>query len=165
VKRIGLPLLAIVLPLSVAAFSRLPRTTGTLDQPIAFSHKVHAGDYQLACLYCHANARRADVAGIPSMQFCMGCHKITAGDKPEIQKLKAYWDRHEPVRWVRVFYQPDFVHVSHRAHVRAGIACQACHGTVQAMHRFQHRVLITMDRCLACHRERGASVDCVTCHK
>ena len=165
VKTITLTLLSGLLLLGLAGFSRLPRSTGTLEQPIAFSHKIHAGDYQMPCLYCHANARRSTVAGIPSVQFCMGCHKITAADKPEVQKLKGYWDRKEPIPWIKIFYQPDFVHFSHVAHVRAGVACQTCHGAVQTMGRFEEQVLITMDRCVSCHREREASIDCVTCHK
>jgi len=165
VKTITLTLLSGLLLLGLAGFSRLPRSTGTLEQPIAFSHKIHAGDYQMPCLYCHANARRSTVAGIPSVQFCMGCHKLTAADKPEVQKLKRYWDRNEPIPWIKIFYQPDFVHLSHVAHVRVGIACQSCHGPVQTMGRFEEQVLITMDRCVSCHREREASIDCVTCHK
>jgi hypothetical protein len=153
-----------LLVLGIAGFSRMPRMSGTLDQPIAFSHKIHAGDYQIPCLSCHANARRS-VAGIPSVQFCMGCHKLTAADKPEVQKLKGYWDRKEPIPWIKIFYQPDFVHFSHVAHVRTGLACQTCHGEVQTMDRFRERVAITMDRCVGCHRERQASIDCVTCHK
>lgn len=165
VKTIFLAIFSGLLLLGISPFSHMPRISGRLEQPIAFSHKIHAGDFQIPCLYCHANARRSSVAGIPSVQFCMGCHKITAFDKPEVQKLKGYWDRKEPIHWLKIFYQPDFVQFNHVAHVRGGIPCQTCHGPVQTMDRFQERVLLTMDRCLACHREREASIDCVTCHK
>lgn len=154
-----------VIVLSMIGFSILQRDGGTPEQPIAFSHKTHAGDYQISCLYCHANARRSTVAGIPSVQFCMGCHKITAADKPEIQKLKGYWDRQEPIAWIKIFGQPDFVHFSHVAHVRANVTCSTCHGEVQTMDRVQKAVDLTMTRCLTCHRDRHASIDCVTCHK
>jgi len=165
VKTIIIALLGGLLLLSLAAFSLLPRKGGTLEQPIAFSHKIHAGDYQIACLYCHANARRSPVAGIPSVQFCMGCHKITAADKPEVQKLQGYWDRKEPIPWIKIYDQPDFVHFSHVPHVQAGIACQTCHGPIETMDRVREAVVLTMDRCVACHQKRQASLDCVACHK
>lgn len=160
----GLLLLGIS-PFAISPFSRMPRFSGTLEQPVPFNHKIHAGDNQIPCLYCHANARRSTVAGIPSVQFCMGCHKFTGAALPGVQKLKGYWDQKKTIEWVKVFYQPDFVHFSHVAHVRVGFACQTCHGPIQTMDQFPARVFITMDRCVACHRERQASIDCVTCHR
>lgn len=165
VKTTLVALLGGALSLGQLPFSRMPRFSGTLEQPVTMNHKIHAGDYQMPCLYCHANARRSTVAGIPSVQFCMGCHKITGLALPTVQKLKGYWDRKEPIPWVKVFYQPDFVHFSHVAHVRVGVTCQTCHGPVQTMDRFPNRVFITMDQCVACHRQQQASIDCVMCHK
>lgn len=135
------------------------------DQPIAFSHRVHAGQNQIPCLYCHANARRFGVAGIPSVQRCMGCHKITAAAKPEIQKLKEYWDRKEPIRWPKVTWMPDFVFFEHWPHVRAEIQCQTCHGPVETIDQMPQNLALTMDFCVACHRERKASIDCTICHR
>lgn len=165
VKTIISALLSGLLLISIAAFSLLPRNARAPEQPIAFSHKIHAGDYQIPCLYCHTNARRSPVAGIPSVQLCMGCHKITAADRPEVQKLHGYWNRKEPIPWVKVYDQPDFVHFSHMSHVQAGIACQECHGPVETMDRIREAVILTMDRCVACHQRRQASLDCATCHK
>ncbi|MFQ5883155.1 MAG: cytochrome c3 family protein [Candidatus Methylomirabilales bacterium] len=135
------------------------------EQPIAFSHKTHAGDNKIPCLYCHVYARRSTVAGIPSVQRCMGCHKITAADKPEVKKLKGYWDRKEPIRWRKVTWMPDFVWFEHWPHVQAGLDCENCHGPVETMERMQQVKTLTMGECVVCHRERGASIDCVICHR
>jgi mono/diheme cytochrome c family protein len=105
-------------------------------QPIFFSHVIHAGSMQIACQYCHANARRSSTAGIPSVERCMGCHKIVAAQgNPEVQKLQGYWERQEPIPWVRVFKLPEFADFTHKAHVRAGVQCQTCHGRIEAMER------------------------------
>lgn len=164
-KAIVIALFGSVLLLSVIGFSFSRGSEREPNQPIDFSHKIHAGDYQIPCLYCHANARRSPVAGIPSVQHCMWCHKITAANKPDVQKLKGYWDRKEQIPWVKIFGQPDFVAFSHVAHVRAHVACENCHGPIQNMDRVHRVVDLTMDRCVGCHRDRQASIDCITCHK
>lgn len=164
VKMTFIAFLTGAIALAQVPFSRMPRFSGTLEQPVANPHKIHAGDYKMPCLYCHANARRSKVAGIPSVQSCMGCHKITGFDKPTIQKLKGYWDRKEPIPWVKVTYEPHFVNFSHVAHVRVAITCQTCHGEIQTMEKFTARVFITMDKCVICHQERQVSIDCFTCH-
>jgi mono/diheme cytochrome c family protein len=159
-------------------------------QPILFSHVVHAGSFQIACQYCHADARRADYAGLPSVARCMGCHKIVgAQDNPEIAKLHGYANRGEAVPWVRVFKVPEFTYFPHKPHVRAGVACQTCHGPVERMRvvgAATGRALgddllrliglhpplrpLTMGWCTECHRTQNASrgtrapLDCVTCH-
>jgi hypothetical protein len=135
------------------------------EQPIAFSHKLHASDFKIACEYCHSYARRSTVAGIPSVARCMGCHKVTALDKPEVKKLADYWNRKEAIPWVKVFGQPDFVYFSHEPHVLTGIACQICHGPVESMETMREAVVLKMEWCVTCHMERKASIDCWTCHK
>lgn len=134
-------------------------------QPIAFSHKIHAGDNHIACQYCHIYARRASVAGIPSVQRCMGCHKITAAANPEVQKLKSYWEHKQSVQWTRVTSVPDYVYFEHWPHIRASIACQTCHGPVQTEDRLHQNDNLTMSYCVSCHRERQVSIDCTTCHR
>lgn len=165
VKVITITFRGSMLLLSIAGFSFFRENDQAPKQPIDFSHKIHAGDYQIPCLYCHANARRSPVAGVPSVQLCMGCHKITATDRPDVQKLKGYWDRKEPIPWVKIFGQPDFMAFSHVAHIQAHVTCEDCHGPIQKMDRIHKAVDLTMDRCIGCHRDRQASIDCVTCHK
>lgn len=45
-------------------------------QPIAFSHRLHAGELKIDCLHCHAGAERSRVAGVPSQSVCMNCHRF-----------------------------------------------------------------------------------------
>jgi mono/diheme cytochrome c family protein len=159
-------------------------------QPILFSHLIHAGSFRIDCQYCHADARRSKHAGLPSVERCMGCHKIIgAQGNPEIAKVHEYWNRKEPIPWVRVFKVQEFVYFPHKAHVRAEIACQTCHGPIEGMMRVGGErgqtgindlmnlvgmspaaPRMTMGWCIECHREQNrtrnmqAPLDCVTCH-
>ncbi|MBI2379698.1 MAG: cytochrome c3 family protein [Gammaproteobacteria bacterium] len=136
-------------------------------QPISFSHKLHAGEHKLPCQHCHLYAERSPVAGVPPMSKCLGCHRQIATDSPEIQKLMAFWQRGEPVPWLKVHDLPDFTHFSHKRHVRAGLPCQSCHGPVESMDVLTRVAPMTMGWCLGCHRERAVrfGTDCWTCHK
>jgi len=134
-------------------------------QPIAFNHKVHAGDFKIACEYCHSYARRSPVAGVPSVQECMGCHKITALDKPEVQKLRGYWERKEPIPWIKINDLPDFVIFTHKRHVLKKIGCQTCHGPVETMDQVRQVASLEMGWCVSCHKEQKASLECLDCHK
>ncbi|MFQ5802950.1 MAG: cytochrome c3 family protein [Candidatus Methylomirabilales bacterium] len=155
-------IVAVVVWVSLVTVPGRPKSP---EQPIGFSHKIHAGDNQIPCLYCHVNARRSIVAGIPSVQRCIGCHESIPGDRPGIQRLQAYWNRKEPIPWIKVYDQPDFVHFSHKRHILKGIACERCHGSVEAMDVVREAVTLDMDRCVACHMEREANIDCWGCHK
>jgi len=133
-------------------------------QPIAFSHAHHAGQYKIACEFCHAYARRGPVAGIPSVERCVGCHQSILTDQPEIQKLLEYWENEEPIPWLRIHDLPDYVRFTHKAHVRAGINCENCHGDVKSMEIAQQVESLSMGWCLDCHNEREAPRDCLVCH-
>jgi len=135
------------------------------QQPIAFSHAIHAGQYKIDCQFCHSGARRSAVSGIPSLQFCMGCHKTVSPFKPEIARVRAYWDRKEPIPWTRVVQEPDFVFFNHSPHILKGIRCQECHGPVETMTEVRLDHSLNMNTCTGCHRQRGASIDCYTCHR
>src|SRR5262249_19509878 len=43
-------------------------------QPISYSHRLHAGELQIPCLYCHYGAEKSRNAGIPASSVCMNCH-------------------------------------------------------------------------------------------
>jgi len=159
-------------------------------QPILFSHVIHAGSFQIACQYCHADARRSEYAGLPSVERCLGCHKIIgAQDNPEIAKIHAYARRGQPIPWVRIFKVPEFTSFPHKPHLRFGLDCQTCHGPIERMRvvgadtgpRLADDLLrlvgfrpppraLTMGWCVECHREQNAirgahaPLDCVTCH-
>ena len=134
------------------------------SQPIAYSHKLHAGELKIDCKYCHFNAPRGRVAGVPPMSVCIGCHRQVATDKPEIQKLLAIADTGSyvdtdgvtkeggVVHWNRVHRLPDHVYFSHEWHDKAAVACQTCHGPVEEMTTMRQYAPLTMEWCLDCHR-------------
>ena len=80
--------------------------TTFLRQPINFSHRIHAGQLGMNCLYCHYGAEKSPIANIPPVSTCMGCHKIAVTDRPEIVKLTGYFERGEQIPWVEVYRCP-----------------------------------------------------------
>jgi len=135
------------------------------DQPIKFSHKIHAGDNGIQCLYCHSGAEKSRHANIPSANVCMNCHKYISkgpvtGDV-EIKKIYAAvdWDgskmgpNQKPIQWVRVHNLPDLAYFNHAQHVNVGkIDCAKCHGDVQKMDVLAQDQPLTMGWCIECHR-------------
>lgn len=152
-------------------------------QPIHYSHRIHAGDNQIECKYCHSSARTSKVSGIPTLNVCMNCHKAIAEvagpeskftsvteeyskefyDK-EIQKLykatgwdpatQSYTGETQAVEWVRIHNLPDFAYFNHSQHVSvAGIQCQKCHGPVEEYELMKQFAPLTMGWCIDCHRE------------
>ena len=136
-------------------------------QPINFSHKVHAGDNEIPCQYCHAYAARTPSAGVPSVNKCIGCHNYVASDQPEIQKVAQYWEDQEPIPWIKVYDTPDFVHFTHKRHIQAELECQECHGPVETMDVVERQSSLKMPWCVSCHtkEETENGRDCYTCHK
>lgn len=127
------------------------------DQPIKFSHVVHAKDNQTECLYCHSTAEYGHVAGIPYVNQCMNCHIIvregTHSGRFEINKIISASEKGVPVKWVQVHNLPDHVSFSHAQHVgAAGLDCVECHGEVENMHRVRQVYDLSMGWCLNCHR-------------
>ena len=139
------------------------------EQPLQFSHKIHAGDNHIPCLYCHTNAERSRHATVPAESVCMNCHALMAVQTVEIEKLRESVLQQRAIHWVKVHDLPDFVHFDHSRHVRASVACTSCHGPVERMDRIDQRMPLTMGWCLSCHDargvgERGERTDCVRCH-
>ena len=159
-------------------------------QPIHYSHKIHSGDNQIDCQYCHSSARKSKHSGIPSLNVCMNCHENIAeynGEEDlekgytkdfytnEIKKLyKAVgWDEEsrtytgdtEPVKWVRIHNLPDFVYFNHSQHVNvAGIDCKECHGPIEEMEIVYQHSSLTMGWCINCHRESDVKVKDNECY-
>jgi mono/diheme cytochrome c family protein len=138
------------------------------SQPINFNHQVHAGTNGIACIYCHSGAEKGKVAGIPTLNVCMNCHKGIQGSTPEYQKeiAKIYyaagWDPQKaayvnpthPVQWNRVHSLPDFAYFNHSQHVVVGkIVCQTCHGDCANFTTNQQFAPLTMGWCIDCHRQ------------
>jgi mono/diheme cytochrome c family protein len=149
------------------------------EQPIYYSHKVHAGTNQISCLYCHGGAQDSKHANVPSVNVCMNCHmaiKEYKGDPiikengmqvngtAEIQKLYQYagwnpdtkkYDRPgKPIEWVKIHNLPDHVYFNHSQHVKVGKQnCQTCHGNIQEMPEVYQFSDLSMGWCVNCHRE------------
>lgn len=133
-------------------------------QPIAFSHKLHAGAYEIDCKYCHTGVMKGKSANIPSPNICMNCHTQIKQDSPEIQKIysaigydvvtASYTGKQKPIEWVRIHNLPDLAYFNHSQHVNvAGIECQTCHGPIQEMDVVKQYTLLTMGWCIDCHRK------------
>ncbi|RZT97098.1 cytochrome c7-like protein [Ancylomarina subtilis] len=126
------------------------------DQPIKFSHKVHATDNKLDCRYCHTGVETSKSALIPSANVCLNCHLIVRegrySGKFEINKIHAAIENNKPIKWVRIHKLPDFVFFSHAQHVKVGKReCQECHGEVEKMHILRQVKDLSMGWCLDCH--------------
>jgi len=153
-------------------------------QPIHYSHRIHAGDNEINCKYCHSASRVSKTAGIPSLNVCMNCHKsisevAESTATPEyskafydeqIQKLykavgwdaatQSYTGKTEPVKWVKIHNLPDFVYFNHSQHVTtAGIECQTCHGPVQEFEIMKQFSPLTMGWCVNCHRKTDVKME------
>ena len=123
-------------------------------QPIAFSHKLHAGEYQIDCNYCHTGVNRGKSAHIPSANICMNCHGVIKKESPEIQKIYAAIEKDQPIEWVRVHNLPDLAYFNHAQHVNVGgLECQSCHGDIEKMEVVQQKSSLTMGWCIDCHRQ------------
>lgn len=123
-------------------------------QPIAYSHKLHAGTYQIDCNYCHTGVNRGKSAHIPSANICMNCHGVIKKESPEIQKIYTAIENNQPIEWVRVHNLPDLAYFNHSQHVNVGgLECQQCHGEIQNMEVVEQRSSLTMGWCIDCHRK------------
>lgn len=139
------------------------------EQPIKFSHKLHAGDNEIACQYCHSSVEKSRHAGIPSVNICMNCHKgIQTGPQyKEVEIAKIYeaagfdpktgtYDnsKQNPLKWIKVHNLPDHVYFNHSQHVVVGkIECATCHGNLKEMTVAEQKSPLTMKWCIECHRK------------
>ena len=148
----------------------------TPDQPINYSHKLHAGEMQIDCQYCHVAVEKSRYAMVPAIATCMNCHKIAKKDSPEIIKLAEYYNSGKTLMWKRVHKVPDYAYFNHSVHVNKGIECESCHGEIKQMEKVGQMNSFTMRNCLSCHRnsherlpyikdvKRGPE-NCYTCHR
>ncbi len=128
------------------------------DQPIKFSHQIHAGQNKIDCLYCHNTAEHSKSAGIPSAGVCLNCHQLVVKEGSrsgsfEINKILRAVEKNEPIVWNRVYNLPDHVFFSHAQHVKVGgLECVECHGAVEEMHIIKQFNDLSMGWCVNCHR-------------
>ena len=129
------------------------------DQPVKFSHLIHAGQNGTDCIYCHSYAPYSKSAGIPAQNVCMNCHLLVRNGSRsgmfEIANVVSTYEDNKPIEWVKVHNLPDHVFFSHAQHVSAGgIDCTECHGEVERMTRIRQVSDLSMGWCVNCHRTR-----------
>lgn len=125
------------------------------EQPVHYSHELHAGDMGLDCRYCHNTVERAAHAAIPPTATCMNCHSQVKTDSPKLALVRRSFNTGEAIPWVRVHQLPDYAFFDHRPHVAAGVGCASCHGRVDRMEVVEMKQPLSMSWCLDCHRDPG----------
>lgn len=140
------------------------------EQPIPFSHRIHAGELKMDCRYCHVNVDKAAGATVPPTATCVNCHSPIdpktsstqyAAVHPASSKLEAVresWETGESIPWTRVHRLPDFVFFNHSAHVNRGVSCVSCHGRVDTMEKVYQAKELSMAWCLECHENPDANL-------
>ncbi|MBN1299652.1 MAG: cytochrome c3 family protein [Melioribacteraceae bacterium] len=146
------------------------------EQPIKYSHKLHAGDLAIDCQYCHVGVTKGRHALVPSVNICMNCHTVARKDKPEIVKLTQYYEEGKPLPWKRIHKIPEYAYFNHSVHVNVGIDCESCHGNLREMEVVEQIKPFTMTACLDCHRDPQKEIpylekvnkgpeNCAACHR
>ncbi len=139
-----------------------------VKQPVAYGHRLHAGELALACDHCHETSTTGEVAGLPPLETCAPCHGEANGASPEERKVVEAVQAGREIPWVRLYELPRHVYFTHRRHVEvARIACERCHGDMRAQPRPPPAPLVAlaMEDCMDCHRRRSASLECASCHR
>ncbi len=179
--RIRLPIILFVIVVAFTSTFFLSRTERdgigySPVQPIAFSHKLHAGIMQIDCQYCHTGAATSPHASLPALSTCMNCHTVARKNKSDIIKLTNYYEEGIALPWMRIHRVPDYAYFNHSVHVNKGIDCSYCHGKVEQMDREMQVAELTMGACLNCHRYAHENLknipgiqngpeNCGTCHR
>ena len=123
------------------------------DQPVDYSHKLHAGEMGIDCRYCHYTVEKAAFAAVPPTQVCMNCHAKVKTDSPKLLPVRESFASDLPIPWIKVHNLPDYVYFNHSAHVGANVGCASCHGRVDQMPIVRQDQPLTMAWCLDCHRD------------
>ena len=123
------------------------------EQPVRYSHRLHAGQLGLDCQYCHNLVSVSEHANVPPTQTCMNCHAFVRTESPLLQPVRDSWATGQPVEWVNVHHLPDYAHFPHNTHVNVGVACETCHGRIDLMEVVEQQEPLSMGWCLECHRD------------
>lgn len=121
------------------------------EQPIPFSHKHHAGELGIACLYCHSGVEKSAVAGVPTTEVCMTCHSQIWTNAVMLAPERASLANDKPIRWNRVHRLPQYVYFDHSIHIAKGVGCSTCHGRIDEMALTLQASPLTMGWCIDCH--------------
>jgi hypothetical protein len=127
-------------------------------QPIPFSHEHHVSGLGIDCRYCHTSVETSSFAGLPPTKTCMNCHSQVWADSPMLEPVRASFREDKPIEWYRVYDLPDFVYFDHSIHVKKGVKCANCHGSVERMPLMARANTLFMEWCLECHRHPEAQI-------
>ena len=164
-------LLLVVLLLTALGYGLAFHPRPGPEEPIPFSHRVHAGEKEIGCVMCHDSVFTEASAGIPPLETCMLCHSRLIVTLPQIRKLRDHYYNKKPVFWRRAAWAgsgnlfPDFVYFNHSVHLNRSVDCGHCHGPVNRMDRIVPIQELNMGFCVNCHKHYNASHDCFTCHR
>lgn len=128
------------------------------QQPVPFSHKMHAGSLQISCQYCHAGVEKSAHSPIPSTQTCMNCHTLVKAESPKLKVVRESYESGQPIEWVRIHKLPDYAHFNHSRHIRAQIDCKSCHGPIEEMGVVSQFKPLSMGWCIDCHRKPESAI-------
>ncbi len=146
------------------------------EQPINYSHKLHAGDMKIDCRYCHTGVSKGRHALVPSTNICMNCHSLARKNKSQIITLTTNYENNKPINWIRIHKVPEYAYFNHSVHVNNNLDCESCHGNIRNMDVVTQMRNMNMTGCLECHRnakERLAYIpdvnfgpeNCSACHR
>ncbi|HNW58708.1 MAG TPA: cytochrome c3 family protein [bacterium] len=128
------------------------------QQPVPYSHALHAGDLGMDCRYCHHAIEAAPHANLPPTQTCMNCHEILLPESSRLMPVRESWSTGLPIAWNRIHLLPDYAYFNHSAHLHAGVGCSSCHGLITRMAVVAQAEPLSMGWCLACHRHPESSL-------
>ncbi|SDS27805.1 cytochrome c3 family protein [Opitutus sp. GAS368] len=127
-------------------------------QPVPFEHSLHAGQLGIDCRYCHAAVEKSATSSLPAAQTCMNCHSIIKTTSPLLEVVRQSYATGEPVPWVRIHQNPDYVYFNHSVHVNRGVSCVECHGKINEMRVVHQDKSHSMSWCLDCHRNPAGRI-------
>jgi menaquinone reductase, multiheme cytochrome c subunit len=130
----------------------------TPTQPVRYSHKLHAGQLGIDCLYCHYTVTRSGYAAIPTTEVCMNCHAQVKPQSGLLQLVRDSYAKGNSIPWIKVHRLPDFVYFNHQAHVTNGVSCVSCHGRIDQMIEVKQVQPLSMAWCLDCHRNPAPNI-------
>ncbi len=128
------------------------------EQPVPYSHAMHAGKMAIDCRYCHTTVETTAKANIPPTATCMNCHATVRTESPKLELVRKSAESGEAVKWVRIHDLPDFVYFNHAGHIQSGVGCISCHGRVDRMEVVEQVAPLNMGWCLECHRDPAPNI-------
>jgi len=122
------------------------------EQPVEYSHRLHAGQLGLDCQYCHTNVKDAAHSNVPATQTCMNCHSQVRTESLKLLPVRESWATGQSIEWIKVHKLPDYAQFSHAVHTNNGVGCESCHGRIDQMEVVFQTEPLSMGWCLECHR-------------